>query len=107
MGIEILTQPHNPREREVLTDETTKFFTPTAVATSHFAITACVEECFRSSDTGPRQKRKAFAELLDEKFREIFEIDHGLSREDEYDLHRIWDALLILWILPRLCWMQP
>ena len=87
--------------------ETVKPFTPGAVATSHVAIALCVEEFSRSFDTDPHQTREAFAELLDGKFREVFEIDHGLSREDEHDLHRIWEAFRKLLRSPTLKKYEP
>ena len=37
--------------------------------------------------------REAFAEALDGQFQGLFRPGYGLSREDEHDLHRIWEAL--------------
>ena len=87
--------------------ETVKLFTPDSVATSHVAIAVCVEEFSRSSDRTPRQTREAFAELLDEKFQEMFAFDHGLSPEDLHDLHRIWEAFRKLLREPTLEEYQP
>ena len=70
----------------------TKYFTPNAVAGSHTAIALCVAEFLRSSDTHNTQTLEAFRECLDEKFRVVFALEEW-NREDEHDLHRIWDAL--------------
>ena len=76
-----------------MSDSRTKHFTPEAVAASHVAIAQCVSAFVSSPDARSPRTREAFAEVLDEQFQGLFRPGYGLSREDEHDLHRIWEAL--------------